>query len=49
VEKIKQITIRLDDDIHKILKYLSIDIGKSLNEYVVELIKQDLKKRGKIK
>jgi predicted HicB family RNase H-like nuclease len=45
VEKIKQLIIRLDDDLHKELKHLSIDINKSINEYVVELIKKDLEKR----
>ena len=39
------IPIRLDDALHKRLKYLSIEIEKSINEYVVELIKQDLKER----
>lgn len=43
----KQITIRIDDETHKKLKYLSVDIEKSINEYVVDLIKKDLEKRKK--
>jgi predicted HicB family RNase H-like nuclease len=45
----KQFTIRLDDETHKALKYLSIEINKSLNEYVIELIKKDLESRKKAK
>jgi predicted HicB family RNase H-like nuclease len=45
VNNIKQLTIRLDDELHKQLKYLSVDIDKSLNEYISELIKQDMEKR----
>lgn len=41
----KQVTIRLDDETHKKIKYLSIDIDKSINEYIIELIKKDLEKR----
>jgi len=41
----KQITIRLDDETHKALRYLSIDIDKSINEYVIDLIKKDLANR----
>ena len=43
----KQITIRLDDELHKKIKYLSVDIDTSINEYIVGLIKQDLEKRKK--
>ena len=41
----KQLTIRLDDETHKKIKYLSIEIEKSINEYIVELIKKDLENR----
>jgi len=47
VRKIKALTIRLDEKLHKKLKYLSIEIEKSINEYVTELIKKDLKEREK--
>ena len=43
----KQISLRLDDDLHKEVKYLLVDLDKSFNEYVLELIKKDLQKRGK--
>lgn len=45
----KQTTIRLDDDILKEVKRLLIDIDKSFNEYVVELIKKDLFERNQVK
>ena len=43
----KQVTIRLDDELHKEIKYLMIDIDKSINEYILELIKKDLEERKK--
>jgi len=42
---IKTFTLRLDEKLHKELKYLSIEIEKSINEYIKELIKKDLKER----
>jgi predicted DNA-binding protein len=47
VKNIKQFILRLDDEIHKKLKYLSIEINKSINEYLLELIKKDLEERKK--
>ncbi len=41
----KQLTIRLNDDLHKQLKYLSVDIDISINDYITTLINDDLKKR----
>ena len=41
----KQISVRLDDELHNKVKHLLVDIEKSFNEYVIELIKQDLEKR----
>jgi predicted HicB family RNase H-like nuclease len=43
----KQISLRLDDELHKQVKYLLVELEKSFNEYVLELIKQDLEKRKK--
>ena len=43
----KQISIRLDDEIHKKVKYLMVELEISINEYIVDLIKQDLEKREK--
>lgn len=45
----KQFTIRLDDELHKKLKYLSIEIDKSINEYITELIVKDFKERESCK
>lgn len=41
----KQISLRLNDDLHKQVKYLLVEIDKSFNEYVLELIKKDLEER----
>ncbi|MDO4720722.1 MAG: toxin-antitoxin system HicB family antitoxin [Peptostreptococcaceae bacterium] len=37
-------SVRIDEDLHKRIKYHLIDQGKSFNEYVIELIKKDLDK-----
>ncbi len=42
----KQTTLRLDDEILKEVKRLLIDVNKSFNEYVTELIKKDLDERN---
>lgn len=44
---IKTFTLRLDDELHKQLKYLSVELEMSINEYIVELIKKDLENREK--
>lgn len=41
----KQVTVRLDDDLHKKIKYLMLEIDKSINEYILELINQDIENR----
>jgi len=41
----KQISVRLDDELHKEVKHLLVEIDISFSEYVLELIKQDLEKR----
>ena len=38
----KQITIRLDDDLHKEAKIKAIMQNKSFMQYVVDLIEKDL-------
>ena len=43
----KQISLRLDDELHKEVKYLLIEMGKSFNAYVLELIRKDLEERNK--
>lgn len=47
VRKIKQTTIRIDDELLKQVKYKLIEENKSFNEYVLELIKKDLDKSNK--
>ena len=47
VRKIKQMTVRLEDEFYKEVKYALIEKEKSFNEYVVELIKKDLKESKK--
>jgi len=49
VRKIKQISVRFDDELHKKVKYLLVDIEKSFNEYILGLIREDLLKREKQK
>lgn len=41
----KQTTLRIDDNLLKEVKKLLIDIDKSFNDYVIELIKKDLDSR----
>lgn len=45
--KIKQTTVRIDDELLKQVKYKLIEENKSFNEYVLELIQKDLKKSEK--
>lgn len=47
VRKIKQTTVRIDDELLKQVKYKLIEENKSFNEYVLELIKRDLDKSNK--
>jgi len=44
---VKQVTVRLDEELHKKIKYLVLEIDKSINDYILELIKKDLEKRQK--
>lgn len=43
----KAIYLRVDDDFHKELKHLSVDLNKSLNQYFIELAKKDIEERKK--
>ena len=47
VRKIKQTTVRIDDELLKQVKYKLIEENKSFNEYVIELIKNDLERSKK--
>lgn len=42
----KQTTVRIDDELLKEVKRLLIDLDKSFNDYILELIKKDLESRG---
>lgn len=42
----KQTTVRIDDELLKEVKRLLIDLDKSFNDYVLDLIKKDLESRG---
>ena len=43
----KQLIVKIDDELHKQLKYLAIDNDKSIKDYVTELIRKDLEKGTK--
>jgi len=47
VSKIKQTTVRIDDELLKTVKYKLIEENISFNEYVIQLIKEDLEKSSK--
>lgn len=38
----KQVTVRLDDDLHRAAKIKAVMKDKSLMQYIVDLIKKDL-------
>lgn len=40
----KQVTVRMDEAMHKAAKIRAITLEKSLMAYIVELIKKDLQK-----
>ena len=41
----KQVTIRFPDEIHNEMRHLSVDAGVSQNEYINNLVQEDLEKR----
>lgn len=43
----KHITIRMDEDLHKRVKYRLIEEDKSIQKYVIDLIENDLNKEDK--
>lgn len=45
----KQISLRLDDELHKEVKHLLVEIDKSFNDYVLQLIRKDLEERKQAK
>lgn len=47
MRKIKQTTVRIDEELLKQVKYKLIEENKSFNEYVLELIKKDLDESNK--
>lgn len=46
-EPTKNVSLRIGEGLHKELKYLMIDIDKSLNEYFLDLAKKDIEERKK--
>lgn len=44
----QSITIKLDDEIHKKLKITATEEGKTIQNFVENLIKEKLVKKGKI-
>ena len=43
VIKIKTLTLRLDDDFHKALKIKCIEENTDMSNYIIKLIKKDMK------
>lgn len=39
-EKIKTLLVRLDPELHKEMRHISVDTGISLNEYVIKSFKK---------
>ena len=42
--KIKTITLRLDDTLHKEFKKYSVEIEKTMQDIIIELLKKELSK-----
>jgi predicted DNA binding CopG/RHH family protein len=42
---VKTITLRLEEELHKELKLKTIQDGTTIQNYITELIKKDLKKK----
>jgi len=38
---VRQLTLRLDGELHKDVKYLLAELGTRFNEYILELIKKE--------
>lgn len=47
VIKIKNIAFLVDDELHKQIKVLCAMEGKSIKEYIIELIEKDLEEKKK--
>lgn len=43
----KATSIRFEDDLHKKVKYICVEEEVSLNEYIMQLIKEDIVRREK--
>lgn len=43
----KTMTIRLDEELHKRIKLKAVKEGKTVKDYILNLVKQDLEKEGK--
>lgn len=49
VVTLKSLTVRVDDELHKQLKYKMIEEETTIQDYVMKLIKKDLEKSEKEK
>ena len=43
----KTMTIRLDEELHKRIKLKAVKEGKTVKDYILNLVKQDLGEEGK--
>lgn len=43
----KTMTIRLDEELHKRIKLKAVKEGKTVKDYILNLVKQDLEKEEK--
>ncbi len=45
-EKGKSITVRMENELHKLIKKTAIDEEKTMSQYFIDLAIKDLKKKG---
>lgn len=45
--KIKNIAFQIDDEFHKKIKIQATEEGKTIKDYIIELIKKDLEQKNK--
>lgn len=47
VRKIKTVTLRLSDELHKKIKFLTVEEEITIQDYITQLIENNLKQRQK--
>ncbi len=45
-KKVKNIPVRLDEETHKALKHYVVEQETTIQSYIVQLIREDLKRQG---